>query len=48
MKEVNEMDLTLNTLRDMFGIGSLIKNPSRPAVMQGDRVRPKDSFTTLP
>lgn len=47
MREVNEMYLRLNTLRDRFGIGPLIKNHSEGEVMQGDRVRSKDSFCTL-
>ena len=47
MREVNEMYLRLNTLRDRSGIGPLIKNHSEGEVMQRDRVRSKDSFDTL-
>lgn len=47
MREVNEMYLRLNTLRDRFGIGLLIKNHSEGEVMHRDRVRSKDSFCTL-
>lgn len=46
MREVNEMYLGLNTLRDRFGIGPLIKNQSEGAVMWGDGVRPGE--TELP
>lgn len=48
MREVNEMYLRLNTLRDRFGIGPLIKNHSEVEVMWTDRVGSKDSFSTLP
>lgn len=48
MREVNEMYLRLNTLRDRFGIGPLIKNHSEGEVMRRDRVRARDSFSTLP
>lgn len=48
MREVNEMYLRLNTLRDRFGIGPLIKNHSEGEVMRRDRVRSEDSFSTLP
>lgn len=48
MREVNEMYLRLNTLRDRFGIGPLIKNHSEGEVMRRDRVRSEDSFGTLP
>lgn len=48
MREVNEMYLRLNTLRDRFGIGPLIKNHSEGEVMRRDRFRSKDSFSTLP
>lgn len=41
MREVNEMYLRLNTLRDGFGIGPLIKNHSEGEEMQRDRVRSK-------
>lgn len=47
MREVNEMYLRLNTLRDRFGIGLLIKNHSEGEVMHRDRFRSKDSFCTL-
>lgn len=39
MREVNEMYLGLNTLRDRFGIGPLIKNHSEGELMRRDRVR---------
>lgn len=39
MREVNEMYLGLNTLRDGFGIGPLIKNHSEGEGMWKDRVR---------
>lgn len=48
MREVNEMYLGLNTLRDRFGIGPLIKNHSEGELMRRDRVRSEDSFCTLP
>lgn len=43
MREVNEMYLGLNTLRDRFGIGPLIKNHSEGELMWRDRVRPRDA-----
>lgn len=48
MREVNEMYLRLNTLRDRFGIGPLIKNHSGGEVMRRDGVRSEDSFSTSP
>lgn len=41
MREVNEMYLGLNTLRDGFGIGPLIKNHSEGELMLRDRARPE-------
>lgn len=46
MREVNEMYLGLNTLRDRFGIGPLIKNHSEGELMRRDRVRSEDTFST--
>ena len=47
MREVNEMYLRLNTLRDRFEIGPLIKNHSEGEVMRRDRVRSKDSVDSV-
>lgn len=51
MKGVNEMYLGLNTLRDRFGIGPMIKNHSEGELMQRDRPDPKTPsalwFTTI-
>lgn len=48
MREVNELYLRLNTLKDRFGIGPLIKNHSEGEVTQRDRVRSKESLAILP
>lgn len=45
---VNEKYLRLNTLRDGFGIGPLIKNHSQGEEMCIDRFGSKDSFSTRP
>lgn len=44
MREVNEMYLGLNTLRDRFGIGPLIKNHSEGELMWSDGVEAGDSL----
>lgn len=44
MREVNEMYLGLNTLRDRSGIGPMIKNHSEGDVMWRERVRATDKF----
>lgn len=48
MREVNEMYLGLNTLRDRFGIGPLIKNHSEGELMWRDGVESGDSLGALP